>query len=367
MERPERIRSRFMPDEAAFRGVVLRNRTTWYRATLWEWLMMRDYLKAKFPGLDVPAPASLQPADSDPHTAAHITQESEIPWSARDPGAIAPPAEVSAPTAGIPDVLLSKDGELPTAWEREFLFVSRWLDGARHTNMTEGPKNTVSLLVDWLLALEAESGLAAWRKEQRARDWAAVTKNAPIHHNKNPLYPAAIELVYVARACWQVLEILKADYAKHCAPDKERALSQTELDGRFRAFLYAGGGGTHLIRFVQDLRCLDYSPVQTEYECLEWLLEYERKLKRPAQVTRELLAFLFGVQKATIDTDLNTKRLDSKFEAAGIDRCLRVHFSMDTLPRSVWLFRSGWSTRILNGRPIPTDHGSNYRRDRTIK
>lgn len=369
MDRPVGHRSRSRPDETVFRSVVLRNRTTWYRATFLEWVRMRGYLKAKFPGLDTSTPSSLPPADASADVSARIAQETEGPGGARELYAIGPHAEASEPTPGIPDVQSSKEGEPPTAWEKEFMFVSRWLDGAYDTYMAEGPKNTVSLLVEWLLTLESESGLADWRRKQRDRNWAAVAdeNQVAMHYNKNPIYPKAIELVYVARACRQVLEILKVDYAGYCAPHKERALSQEELDSRFKEFLYTGEGGKHLVRFVEDLRRLDYSPEKTEDECLEWLLEHERKLMRPAKVTRELLAFLFHVRKSTVDTDLNTKRLNLKYEAAGIDRRLRVHFSVDSFPRSVWLFRSGWTTRLCNGRPIPTDHGSNYRRNRTAK
>lgn len=330
---------------------------------------MRDYLKAKFPELGALTTPSLQSDDAGADLVALLARETEGPRRVPEPEASAPHAEAKEPTPGIPDVQLSKEGEPPTAWEKEFLFVSRWLDSAYGTYMKEGPKNTISLLVEWLLDIESESGLADWRKKQRERDWAAAASvnQIPLRYNRNPFYPTAIELVYVARACWQVLENLKVGYADYCARDKERALSQMELDSRFKDFLYAGGGKKQLVVFVEDLARLGYSSTKTTDECVAWLLEHERMLKRPPRATRELLAFMFTVSKATIDTDLNTRRLDARYEAAQIDRCLRVHFSGKSLPRSVWLFRSGWTLRLFNGRPLPTDHGSNYRRNRTAK
>lgn len=349
-----------IPD--AFEQVSLGDRSTWHRATLRDWLELRDNLLEKQRNQGDLGEWSSRQLRALMEANSRLAMEMRI-----GSGRARPPIGGDVDkrrTELMKELFYDKypDFDPLSEWEVEFLKQSEWLEQVIADYDRNFRRSNIGLLFTWLMDVEDELKLRAHRQNQRLRYRAAVAPRSDrrLKSRKNPFYPSPAELVRIAAAADIVIENYKRDFAHYLTYGEPVPGTESVEDFHIRDFLRNGTALTSVERLIDALRQYGYLLCRSEFACRDWP-DWKESLRNSTRAaSRSLLAFIFDVNVATIRKSLSRGVLTKEYNRFHVAEAHRVYPEPGQTPNVANLLRSGWTHRIVDGAPSRYDSGRSY-------
>jgi hypothetical protein len=218
------------------------------------------------------------------------------------------------------------------------------------------------LLTDWLIGIEDDLDLALAREAERARNYEALANPSQrqLKCRRNPFYPRPLELIRIDLALTIVVANIARGFDTYIPYGGPVPGTESEHAFRVREFLRTDAPSRAVLRFIGDLKRLGYLPYRGEQDVIDWE-GWPMVLDNPHRAAaRDLLAFLFSVTKDTIRTDLAHTRLRFAYGKYKVAKQHRIYIHKNVVPKSATILRSGWFTRVQNGRVNRYDEGTTF-------
>lgn len=339
----------------AFELVNLRDHHTWHNVTMREWIDMRVHLVEK--RKNNPELQRLWGLYFKARIKAKKRLWKEVGLSRKKEK---PPIEgpyLTKLDAILKEIFFSKH-DIPdgfTSWEMEFLRRTDWLGTLiEDYQQMPGRSSTTLLLLEWLVTIEDEQNIAEGRAKKREEYAECVSKfhDRKKHRGEIPYLPRPLELLGIYRACLIITENIKRSFhrgiTKHNLLDDPKA-AQNKIDHWVKT--RTGAHCSFLRNFIQHLQTLGYPLYRDEDMILSWK-EWEKVLTKPrANITKELLAYMFGSEASTIKRDLAKSTLKKEYDNFHIEEEWREYLDGNTTLFTGVVRERGWYNLVGSGHP----------------
>lgn len=325
----------------AFEQISLTDRSTWHRATLREWLELRDHLQEKQRNQGDLQEWSSRQFRALVEANSRLAEEMDIKRSVRRPplGGDVDKRRVEL----MKELFYDKYPEFDpiTEWEAEFLKHSQWLDEVVAVYDRDLRRSSLGLLFTWIIDVEEEQDLRLRRQTIQARNRDAVAPQSArrLKSRKNPYYPSPAELVRIAAAGDIVVENYKRDYAHFLTYGDPVPNTESIEDFRVREFLRSGTALKSVEHFIDALRQYGYLLCRSEFACRDWPGWKDSLRKSTRAASRSLLAFIFDVDEATIRKSLSRGVLTKEYDRYHVAEAHRVYLERGQTPDVANLLR----------------------------
>lgn len=332
-----------------FRLVTLRDRRTWPRATLAEWIALRtSLLERQSQVLDLEQYAA-QVSRARRAAKRELWRQEKV---AGRPTQVSIEGKLVQRYEGLVEDYLHNKFGVPRPlgrWEHEFLRASGWIEDLRVAAYRDlGWTNQTHLLGEWILAVEHEYRVAEDRAKKRDnRDQVASrTGRAKTRRGAIEYFPMPLELLAIWR--WTFLVVL--DIQRY--PRRWEEAVMAEYGAKWRDVVPLREWpkeNPSIERHRHDIQSLlesitkaNYEPAITAEELMRrqsWKLFYDRGT---STLTTEIVAKLFDVKRKTVTNNLAHGILKEHYEACGVPELLRVYRDPPPEGRAVHLYPKGW-------------------------
>ena len=307
-----------------FGAVTLRNRHTWHRATLLQWINTYNAIVKRISEAMSWAP------DSPIY---NRTRERAIKRLWREEARAGRPTDVAieGQLARRLDQIIYQEfvtsamyRELLTDWEEEFLNTCVWLNELEDQRGI-GRQTLVGLLAEWVASVEAEFDAGAVREKKRREDRQAVAGGrVRTHRGQNPYYPSPIDLLGIWRAVMAIVARIQWEHQAYESRAADRGPSVPK--GRKTARSRKPRGAdflNHLKPLFDSLRTQGFSPAVSLDEILGWKAWTRVHERGCSTFATEMTARLFGVKATTVQRDLTAGSLKKEYRRYRVPRALQ--------------------------------------------
>lgn len=336
---------------SAFRSVTLRDRYTWHRATLQEWLDMRSSIIERLE----------KALDWDTGTASYqqgLDAATKMLWI----GEARAGRPTDVPIEGelkrrheelLESVFVSRASsrKLLNKWEREFLRQSTWLkDMHEEYRSGFGRHSMIGLLVEWIAAVEIEFNVARVREKTRQDDAAAIAEKGRVRtrHRRHPYYPAPIELLGIWRSAVATISWIQWSRRQASQMEMSRGADIKSGHSHRRIRRRKPRGSDHIDeigRLVDSLRTQGFKTAITLDELLAWRA-WERVYESGCSTfATSMLAKLFRVRAVTVNRDLTAGVLRAQYKKYRVPKILQDFRTKPGEIRTGVIREQGWYLR----------------------